>query len=45
MSYCKRKNEPTDTVHCLNCERFNRECKGEIKTKDGNVIKQMSLFD
>jgi hypothetical protein len=20
MSYCKRKNEPTDTVHCLNCE-------------------------
>ena len=26
------------------CERFNRECKGEIKTKDGNVIKQMSLF-
>lgn len=26
------------------CERFNRECKGEIVTKDGNVIKQMSLF-
>ena len=20
MNYCKRKNEPTDTVHCLNCE-------------------------
>lgn len=27
------------------CERFGRECKGEIKTKDGNVIKQMSLFE
>ena len=27
------------------CERFNRECKGEITTKDGSVIKQMSLFD
>jgi site-specific DNA-methyltransferase (adenine-specific) len=27
------------------CERFNRECKGEIVTKDGSVIKQMSLFD
>ena len=27
------------------CERFNRECKGEVVTKDGNVIKQMSLFD
>ena len=26
------------------CERFNRECKGEIKTKDGNIIKQLSLF-
>ena len=20
MNYCKRKNEPTDTVQCLNCE-------------------------
>lgn len=20
MNYCKRKNEPTDSVHCLNCE-------------------------
>lgn len=20
MNYCKRKNEKTDTVHCLNCE-------------------------
>lgn len=27
------------------CERFNRECKGEIVTKDGNIVKQMSLFD
>ena len=27
------------------CERFNRECKGEIVTKEGNVIKQMSFFD
>ena len=26
------------------CERFNRECKGEIVTKDGNIVKQMSLF-
>jgi site-specific DNA-methyltransferase (adenine-specific) len=26
------------------CERFNRECKGVIVTKDGSVIKQMSLF-
>ncbi len=27
------------------CERFNRECKGEIKTKDRGIIKQTSLFD
>ena len=27
------------------CERFNRECKGEIVTKDGSIIKQASLFD
>ena len=27
------------------CKRFNEECKGEITTKDGSVIKQMSLFD
>ena len=27
------------------CERFNRECKGEIKLKDGSIIKQASLFD
>ena len=27
------------------CERFNRECKGEIVTKDGSIIKQVSLFD
>jgi len=27
------------------CERFNRECKGEIVTKDGHIIKQTSLFD
>ena len=27
------------------CERFNRECKGEVVTKDGNIIKQLSHFD
>jgi len=27
------------------CERFARECKGEIKRKDGSIIKQASLFD
>ena len=27
------------------CERFNRECKGEIVTASGHVIKQTSLFD
>jgi site-specific DNA-methyltransferase (adenine-specific) len=27
------------------CERFNRECLGEVKTKDGHIIKQQSLFD
>ena len=27
------------------CERFNRECKGEIKTKSGHIIKQLSIFD
>ena len=27
------------------CERFNRECKGEIKTKDGRTIKELSLFN
>ena len=26
------------------CERFNRECMGEYKTKDGHIVKQMSLF-
>lgn len=26
------------------CERFNRECMGEYKTKDGHIIKQTSLF-
>lgn len=29
----------------LGCERFNRECKGEIKTKSGPVIKEQMLFD
>ena len=27
------------------CERFNRECKGEIVTASGHVIRQTSLFD
>jgi site-specific DNA-methyltransferase (adenine-specific) len=27
------------------CERFNRECLGETKTKDGRVITQLQLFD
>ena len=27
------------------CERFNRECKGEIVTHDGHIVKQTSLFD
>lgn len=27
------------------CERFNRECKGEIVTAGGHIVKQTSLFD
>ena len=27
------------------CERFNRECNGEIVTRDGHIVKQTSLFD
>lgn len=27
------------------CERFAKECKGEIKLKDGSIVKQASLFD
>ena len=27
------------------CERFNRECLGEIKTKNGRIIKQTELFN
>jgi site-specific DNA-methyltransferase (adenine-specific) len=27
------------------CERFNRECRGETKTKDGHVVTQLQLFD
>ena len=27
------------------CERFNRECKGEIVTKSGCIIKEQTLFD
>ena len=26
------------------CDRFNEECKGEIKTKDGHIIKQTTLW-
>ena len=26
------------------CERFNRECKDEIKLKDGSIVKQASLW-
>ena len=26
-------------------ERFERECKGEIRMKDGRVAKQLYLFD
>ena len=26
------------------CERFNRECKGEITTKDGRKMRQLTLF-
>lgn len=26
------------------CERFNRECKEEIKAGNGQIIKQLSLF-
>jgi site-specific DNA-methyltransferase (adenine-specific) len=26
------------------CERFNRECKCEIKLKDGSIVKQASLW-
>ena len=29
----------------MGCERFNRECKGEIKTKSGHIIKEQMLFD
>ena len=27
------------------CERFNRECKGEVVTKDGRVFRQATLFE
>ena len=27
------------------CERFAKECLGEIKTPDGHTIKQASLFE
>jgi len=27
------------------CERFARECMGEVKTKEGHIIKQQSLFE
>jgi site-specific DNA-methyltransferase (adenine-specific) len=26
------------------CERFNRECLGEIKIKGGRIAKQLTLF-
>lgn len=25
-------------------ERFNKECKGEFKTKDGRTVTQLTLF-
>ena len=27
------------------CARFNEECKGEVRAKDGRLIKQLELFD
>lgn len=27
------------------CERFNRECLGETKERDGKIVKQLSIFD
>jgi site-specific DNA-methyltransferase (adenine-specific) len=26
------------------CERFNRECMGEFVSKNGTIVKQLSLF-
>ena len=40
-----RERELDEKYFDKGCERFNRECKGEIVTKDGNIVKQMSLFD
>ena len=27
------------------CERFDRECNGIVKTKDGRTFKQTTLFE
>ena len=38
---CELDKEYFDT----GCERFNKECKGEIVMADGSIVKQCSLFN
>ena len=53
MNYCKRKNEPTDTVHCLNCEHClppgertgGRMCRDEMTDLEVNGIINKDLDD
>lgn len=47
MNYCKRKNKPTDTVHCLNCEHClpqgERTC-GRMCRDEATVIELHGLL-
>ena len=53
MSYCKRKNEPTDSVHCLNCEHClppgertgGRMCRDEMTDLEAIDIINKGLDD
>ena len=53
MNYCKRKNEPTDTVHCLNCEHClppgertgGRMCRDEMTDLEAIDIINKGLDD
>ena len=40
-----RERELDEKYFDKGCERFAKECKGEIKLKDGSIVKQASLFD
>lgn len=53
INYCKRKNEPTDTVHCLNCEHClppgertgGRMCRDEMTDLESVDIINKGLDD